>query len=513
MNLNKIKQPFTEIFPGDFSGNLMQRQTPGFLFATVSPEKFEHAELLIFNENLSEQIGLGSIENQTDKDFLAANNLPENIKPYATAYAGHQFGHWAGQLGDGRAILAGEITNADGKKTELQWKGAGATPYSRSADGKAVLRSSIREYLMSEAMHFLGVPTTRALSLSLSGEGVMRDINYSGNPALEKGAVVMRTAESFLRFGHFELLSARKEFETLKLLADFSIENYFPEINSEGKEKYTEWFENICDRTIKMLVEWYRVGFVHGVMNTDNMSLLGLTIDYGPFSMMDEFDLDFTPNTTDLPGKRYAFGKQAQIGYWNLGQLANAIYPLVNEAKPFETVLENFENKFWKQHDKMLAGKFGFNELKQEDEKFFVEWQRMMQSLGLDFILFFNQLETYDNSKNISHFENSFYKNLTETETQELNDFLGKYIERKKLNKISEEESLNLMKRNNPKFILRNYMLFECIQQVENGNLNLLNEFAELLKNPYSDSGKMYAKIRPEKYNNVIGSGQLSCSS
>lgn len=513
MNLNKIKQPFTEIFPGDFSGNLMQRQTPGFLFATVSPENFERPELLIFNDHLSQEIGLGKIENQTDKNFLAAQNLPENIKPYATAYAGHQFGNWAGQLGDGRAILAGEITNSNGEKTELQWKGAGATPYSRSADGKAVLRSSIREYLMSEAMHHLRVPTTRALSLSLTGEGVVRDINYSGNPAVEKGAVVMRTAESFLRFGHFELLSARKELDTLKKLADFSIENYFPEIQSKGKEKYAEWFENICERTVKMIVGWCRTGFVHGVMNTDNMSILGLTIDYGPFSMMDEYDLDFTPNTTDLPGKRYAFGKQAQIAHWNLAQLANAIYPLINEAKPLETALDNFGKNFWQQHDEMLASKFGFDEFKQEDEKFFLEWQQLMQNLNLDHTLFFNQLETFDDSKNTAHFSNSFYRNLSETETNSLQDFLSQYLERKQLNKISKDESLNLMKRNNPKFILRNYMLFECIQEVENGNLDLLNQFSELLKNPYAHIDGTYAKIRPEKYNNVVGCAQLSCSS
>ena len=195
MNIDKITQPFIDVFPGDFSGNPMQRNTPKVLFSTVNPVGFNNPELIVFNEKLSEEIGLGKF-NEVDINFLTATNLPENIKTYATAYAGHQFGNWAGQLGDGRAILAGEITNEAGEKNEIQWKGAGATPYSRHADGRAVLRSSVREYLMSEAMHHLGIPTTRALSLSFTGENVVRDMMYSGNPQEEKGAVMIRTAES-----------------------------------------------------------------------------------------------------------------------------------------------------------------------------------------------------------------------------------------------------------------------------------------------------------------------------
>ena len=327
MNLNKITQQYYSLFPADLSGNTMQRQTPGVLLAAVEIEKFQTPELILFNEKLAEEIGLGKIDDEQDAMFLNAAYVPQHLQTYATAYAGHQFGNWAGQLGDGRAIFAGEIANKNGKKTELQWKGAGATPYSRHADGRAVLRSSVREYLMSEAMHHLGIPTTRALSLSFSGENVLRDMMYDGNPAYEKGAVMMRTAESFLRFGHFELLSAQKETDTLKKLTDFTIENYFPEIDSKSPAKYAEFFAEVSNRTSDLIVEWYRVGFVHGVMNTDNMSVLGLTIDYGPFSFLDEYSLNFTSNTTDLPGRRYAFGNQAKIAQWNLWQLANALFP------------------------------------------------------------------------------------------------------------------------------------------------------------------------------------------
>lgn len=324
---------------------------------------------------------------------MVGNHLPENVKTYATAYAGHQFGNWAGQLGDGRAILAGEIINKDGKKTEIQWKGSGATPYSRHADGRAVLRSSVREYLMSEAMYHLGVPTTRALSLAFTGEDVVRDMMYNGNPQLEKGAVVIRTARKLFAFWTFELISAQQEYKTLQDLADFTIKNYYPEITAEGIDKYKQFFENICTRTANLMTEWFRVGFVHGVMNTDNMSVLGLTIDYGPYSMMDEYDLNFTPNTTDLPGRRYAFGKQGQISQWNLWQLANAFHPLIKDEKFLEDTLNQYGTYFWEAHDKMLCRKFGFDELRESDEEFFTNWQGLMQELQLDYTLFFNQLE------------------------------------------------------------------------------------------------------------------------
>ena len=511
MNLKNITQNFTQKFPGDFSENTMQRQTPEVLFCFIKPAEFQNTNLIDFNENLSVKIGLGALEN--DKDFLAAQNLPDNIKSYATAYAGHQFGNWAGQLGDGRAIYAGEIINGN-HQTEIQWKGAGATPYSRHADGRAVLRSSIREYLMSEAMFHLGIPTTRALSISKTGEDVIRDIQYSGNPQKEQGAVVVRTAESFLRFGHFELLSARNQTDLLKQLADYTIENFYPEVNSENNpNKYIDWFQAICDRTLKMIIDWYRVGFVHGVMNTDNMSILGLTIDYGPFSMMDGYDLEFTPNTTDLPGKRYAFGKQGQISHWNLATLANAIFPLINDADALEKILDNYGKKFWTDHDKMLANKFGLDEVLPEDERFFTDWQQLMQDLNLDYTLFFQSLEKPVLDIKIDDFSNSFYRKLSESELSRLSNFIEKYQKRKHRNKISEQESLELMSKTNPKFILRNYLLFEAIQDAEQDNYERFFELKEALENPYENRFPQFNQKRPSKYDNQTGCSQLSCSS
>ena len=491
----------------------MQRNTPKVLFSTVDPAGFEDPELIIFNENLSEEIGLGKFE-EKDLDFLVGNNLPENVQTYSTAYAGHQFGNWAGQLGDGRAILAGEITNDSNKKTEIQWKGAGATPYSRHADGRAVLRSSVREYLMSEAMFHLGVPTTRALSLAFTGENVIRDMMYSGNPQAEKGAVVIRTAESFLRFGHFELISAQGEYKTLQNLLDFTIKNYFPEIISEGNQKYKDFFENVCTRTADLMVEWFRVGFVHGVMNTDNMSILGLTIDYGPYSMMDEYDLNFTPNTTDLPGRRYAFGKQGQISQWNLWQLANALHPIIKDEKFLEDSLNAYGNYFWDSHDKMLCRKFGFDNLLESDEEFFTSWQSLMQELQLDYTLFFNQLEKLDEENDLKLlFGDISYSFLINEKYSKIEDFVKKYRLRLQQNMISTEESIALMRKANPKFILRNYLLFECIEEINLGKTEMIDKLLRALKNPYKDIFPEFSKKRPSKYDNIAGCSTLSCSS
>ena len=513
MNLKNIKQPFIENFPGDFSKNPIQRNTPKVLFSTIDPVGFDEPKLIVFNEKLSEEIGLGKL-NDTDLHFLVGNNLPENIKTYATAYAGHQFGNWAGQLGDGRAILAGEITNNDGKKNEIQWKGAGATPYSRHADGRAVLRSSVREYLMSEAMHHLGIPTTRALSLCFTGENVVRDMMYSGNPQEEKGAVVVRTAESFLRFGHFELMSAQKEIDTLQKLTDFTIKNYYPEITSEGEQKYKDFFQSVCTKTADLMVEWFRVGFVHGVMNTDNMSVLGLTIDYGPFSMMDEYDLNFTSNTTDLPGRRYAFGKQGQISQWNLWQLANALFALIKDEKFLEETLNSYGTYFWEAHDKMLCKKFGFDELKETDEDFFINWQGLMQELQLDYTLFFNELEKINAVSDAkTEFQKTSYTVLDEFKLKKLENFIEQYQSRLKNNTISTEESLNLMKKTNPKFILRNYLLFECIEEINEGKTEMLDKLTKALENPYEEIYPEFSAKRPSTYDDISGCSMLSCSS
>lgn len=512
MNINNITQRYLSLFPGDFTNNPMQRQTPNVLFSTTQPIGFPNAKLLAFNQPLATEIGLGTYQD-LDSAFLSATDLPANIRTYATAYAGHQFGNWAGQLGDGRAIYAGEIKNRNGEYTELQWKGTGATPYSRHADGRAVLRSSIREYLMSEAIFHLRIPTTRALSLSLTGEEVVRDEMYNGNPKAEKGAVILRTAPSFLRFGHFEMASAQNNLTLLKDLVDFTINEYYTEIDAGSEEKYKLFYQKVAENTAKLMVEWMRVGFVHGVMNTDNMSILGLTIDYGPYSMLDEYDLNFTPNTTDLPGRRYAFGRQPQIAQWNLWQLANALFPLINEEDFFEKELENFNAIFWDKYDKMMMRKFGLDSFLKEDEEFYIRWQKLMTDNKIDYTLFFQHLEKWREGKlSFVKSEDIAYLNSVDVQ-KKLNDFLSVYHHRLNKNTISNKDSLNLMRVNNPKFTLRNYLLYECIMEVEEGKMDKFNQLLEALENPYKELYPEFSQKKPTIYEGIAGCSMLSCSS
>ncbi|MHA6726573.1 protein adenylyltransferase SelO [Chryseobacterium sp. A301] len=515
MRLDRITQLFRKRFPGDESYDLAQRQTPNVLYALVRPDSFPKAELLDFNEELSREIGLGGIDGSKDCDFLNCNFIPENLETYATAYSGHQFGNWAGQLGDGRAIYVGEIDDDRKELTELQWKGVGATPYSRSADGRAVLRSTVREYLMSEAMHFLGVPTSRSLSLTLSGEMVMRDKLYSGRVRPEKGAFMMRVAKNFFRFGHLEFLASQGREDLLKDLVDFLIERESNALElQQSLDPYLAWFKQVMHKTADLMVQWYRVGFTHGVMNTDNMSLAGITIDYGPFSMLDEYDLNFTPNTTDLPGRRYAFGQQGHIAQWNLWQLANSIAPLVHDTNELQNELDGFSSYFWQEHDQMLARKFGFEQLEKDDSDFFSDWQSLMQITRADYTLFFIKLESFEGSKEpVSFFKEVFYGTLSSTQKEEFSTFIEKYQKRKMRNLISDQQALLLMQKNNPKFTLRNYLLYECFEQLETGDRTLFEQLKSALKSPYEQLYPELSAKRPSGYEDTFGCSTLSCSS
>lgn len=506
-----LQQPFTDRFPGDETYNPVQRQTPGKLYALVHPLQFKEAELIAVNKELALQFGFEFPLNPAAEKLLNAS-VSDEIPTYATAYAGHQFGHWAGQLGDGRAIFAGEITDKNGQPWELQWKGAGATPYSRHADGRAVLRSTIREYLMSEAMYHLGVPTTRGLSLSLTGEKVVRDIMYDGNPAFEKGALMVRTAESFLRFGHFEWLNAQGDVQLLQNLADWTIQRYFKEIHSEGKQKYLDFFREVRDRTLEMIIHWLRVGFVHGVMNTDNMSVLGLTIDYGPYAMMEEYDLKFTSNTTDLPGMRYAFGKQGNIALWNLNALANALFPLIQEVELLQEMLDEFEGIFWNKFDAMMLEKLGITSTnKTKASELLKEWQLMMIDLKPDYTLFFVELMKWHEEKTYQP-ENFMYTVLTTEQENRLQKFLRSYKGFFSSNE-AQKSAFNRMKKVNPQFILRNFQLYKAAQEAENGNFDYFFRLNEALKNPYENRFDDLQQKRPDWASGVPGCSMLSCSS
>src|SRR5690606_23761222 len=328
----------------------------------VCPTTVASTRLLAPSPGMAAALGFSGADVASPEftQVFAGNALLPGMEPFAANYGGHQFGNWAGQLGDGRAISLGEAVNAAGTRWELQLKGAGQTPYSRMGDGRAVLRSSIREFVCSEAMHRLGVPTTRALSLVATGEAVERDMFYDGRPRDEPGAVVCRVAPSFIRFGTFELPYSRGETGLLQSLADFCIRRDFPQLQGQGETLYADWFARVCELTAVLVAHWMRVGFVHGVLNTDNMSILGLTIDYGPYGWIEDFDPDWTPNTTDAQGRRYRFGWQPRVAHWNLSRLAQALSPLFGDAAPLQAGLDRYAEAFNAADRDMHARKLGF---------------------------------------------------------------------------------------------------------------------------------------------------------
>ena len=466
---------------------------------------------------MQQELGF-SDEDIQSKEFLlyvTGNANIENSKPFAMCYAGHQFGNWAGQLGDGRAINLGEIKN-----WALQLKGAGPTPYSRTADGLAVLRSSIREYLCSEAMHHLGVPSTRALSLSLSGDQVLRDVLYNGNPAYEKGAIVSRVAKSFLRFGNFELFAARNDLKNLKILADYTIKSHFSHLGNPCKEVYLKFFQEITNKTLEMIIHWQRVGFVHGVMNTDNMSILGLTIDYGPYGWLEGFDFGWTPNTTDKQHKRYRFGNQPTIGLWNLYQLANALYPLIDETAPLEEILEGYKSNFEKKSQDMMRAKLGLILAKETDINLIQSLEDNLQAIETDMTIFFRLLSSFKKEqpeKGIELIQNAFYtpEKLVGKVLTDWKHWFASYAKRLEKETISYEERDQHMKTTNPKYVLRNYMAQLAIDNANKGDFLLLEELHQLLKKPYEEQPKFehwFAK-RPEWARHKVGCSMLSCSS
>ncbi len=516
MNL-KITNTFTENLPADPNIENTRRQVLESVYSFVSPIKTSNPSLIHVSDEMQQELGF-SDEDIQSKDFLGfvtGNSVLKDSKPFAMCYAGHQFGNWAGQLGDGRAINLGEINN-----WAIQLKGAGPTPYSRSADGLAVLRSSIREYLCSEAMHHLGVPTTRALSLSLTGDQVLRDVLYNGNSAYEKGAIVSRVANSFLRFGNYEIFAARNDIKNLKILVDYTVENHFPKLGEPNKESYLKFFEEVSNNTLDMIIHWQRVGFVHGVMNTDNMSILGLTIDYGPYGWLEGFDFGWTPNTTDHQHKRYRYGNQPNIGLWNLYQLANALYPLIEDAKPLEAILEGYKVGFEEKSQNMMRSKLGLLTKRETDIQLIQSLEDHLQASETDMTIFFRNLSQFKKEHpelGIELIKNAFYlpNEIKSDVLNNWNQWFTDYANRLKEETISYDQRKEQMNTINPKYVLRNYMAQLAIDKADTGDYSLIEEFYQLLKNPYSEqsnSEQWFAK-RPEWARHKVGCSMLSCSS
>ena len=503
--------------PGDPESGPRRREVRGAVWSRVAPTPVAAPRTLAVSREMAETLGFDAADavSETFAQVFAGNALLQGMDPFATNYGGHQFGNWAGQLGDGRAISLGETVAADGTRLELQLKGAGPTPYARFADGRAVLRSSIREFLCSEAMHHLGVPTTRALSLVATGEDVVRDMFYDGHPKPEPGAIVCRVAPSFLRFGHFELPASRGETDLLRALADFAIRRDFPHLCGEGETRYGDWFAEICTRTARLTAEWMRVGFVHGVLNTDNMSVLGLTIDYGPYGWIDAYDPDWTPNTTDAGGRRYRFGWQPAIARWNLMRLAQALSPLFGDAAPLTAGIDAFGAAYTQVDRDNIARKLGFAECRDEDVAMIRDLHALMHAAEIDMTLWFRGLIDFV-GEDAAPLEVAFYdpdKRLAHD--ADLRAWLARYAARVADDPLPADVRRERMRLANPQVVLRNWLAQQAIDRAEAGDVSAISELLDGMRRPYDDrpEREAFATKRPDWARDRAGCGALSCSS
>ncbi|MGE0763813.1 MAG: YdiU family protein [Bdellovibrionales bacterium] len=521
----KFDNRFFEELPGDTGPAHEPRTTSRVSYARVEPTPVLEPELVIWSAEAGTLLDLAEPKDSKGEEALifSGNQLLKGASPYATRYGGHQFGHWAGQLGDGRAISLGEVINKKGQRWEVQLKGAGLTPYSRTADGRAVLRSSLREFLCSEAMSHLGVPTTRALCLVKTGEPVLRDMFYDGNVLPEPGAIVTRLAPTFLRFGHYQIHAANSEDDLLKSLVEYTLKYHFPEITGSFEQKLISWFEEVCVRTAGLMVEWLRVGFVHGVMNTDNMSILGLTIDYGPYGWLDVYDPHWTPNTTDTQ-RRYAFGQQPAVAFWNLNQLANALAVLVSDTQGLVKGLELYKVSFSATFAMMIAGKLGLQNLNDVEDKMLVQQlDAALQASEIDMTIFYRQLahlhghvgdlsgETFMKTMGAA-----FYSATPdEKSVRQLKVWTEGYLRRCVQDTRPIAEIKTLMNSTNPVFILRNYLVQQALDELAEGQRGLLDALMKALKTPYELNSATSAFVgkRPEWARTKAGCAALSCSS
>ena len=517
---------FVDELPGDELKANTLRQVKNACYSLVEPTAVRQPSLRIISDEMAALLGIQESDYRSEhfpRIFSGSTLLPE-MKPFAACYGGHQFGHWAGQLGDGRAIALGGLQDMDGQYWEMQLKGAGPTPYSRSADGRAVLRSSIREFLCSEAMYHLGVPTTRALSLVSTGEDVVRDILYDGHPRPEPGAIVCRASPSFLRFGNFEIFTSRGDTETLTKLMDFTLEHFFPHLGDPSPESYAACFAEVCERTALMVVHWMRVGFVHGVMNTDNMSILGLTIDYGPYGWIDNFDLTWTPNTTDRTHRRYRYGAQPPIALWNLERLAEALFPLIQSEDRLREGLLRYVRTFEEQHHLTWLNKLGlFTEDHEAYPALISDLMDVLQAGEIDMTIFFRRLSGLsaqslsDPDALLKTIEEALYEpSLKDQDVQsKLVAWLERYHALVKDESVEPDRRQEKMNAVNPKYVLRNYLAQLAIEDAEKGEDAKLIELLEVMRKPYDEQPQYatYAEKRPDWARRKPGCSMLSCSS
>ena len=473
------------------------RLPPAF-YSRVEPTPLADPYLVSFNDEAARLIDLDPAEAKREK-FLAviAGNAPlDGCEPLAMLYSGHQFGTYVPQLGDGRAIQIGEVVNERGERWSLQLKGSGQTPYSRMADGRAVLRSTIREYLCSEAMHGLGIPTTRALCIVGGNEPVFRE-------TVETAAVLLRLAPSHVRFGSFEVFYYRQQHDHLRLLADHVIESFFPWLQGVP-DRHHRFLVEVIERTARLIARWQAVGFSHGVMNTDNMSILGLTLDYGPFGFMERFDYGYICNHSDTQG-RYSYGNQPHIGIWNLACLAQALTPLI-PVEQCNAALQRYEPTYVEEYSALMRAKLGLTTVEPEDRQLVLDLLEIMAKGGVDYTIFFRALGDFKPGTDNTPLRDQFM------EREAFDAWAQRYAARLAHEGGDDAGRRNRMNQVNPKYVLRNYLAQIAIERAtQHKDYAEIEQLLRLLQQPYDEQPGMasYAAPPPEWARHI----EVSCSS
>ena len=473
---------------------------PDIFFERVHPTPFPKPYVVSVNPRAGEllELGAGEMSRQDFSDYFSGAKPLPGSDPIAMLYSGHQFGHYVPQLGDGRAILLGEVKTQGGKRWDLQLKGAGLTRFSRDGDGRAVLRSTIREYLCGEAMHALGIPTTRSLCIVAGEEIVLRELP-------EPGAMLLRMAPSHVRFGTFEVFFYRRQNEYLKILADYVIQYHFPHLEGE-ENQYARLLHEVAIRTGHLIAQWQAVGWSHGVMNTDNMSILGLTMDYGPYGFMEQYDPTFICNHSDHQG-RYAFQNQPDIGYWNIRALGQALSPLMEETD-VRLAPEKYEHALLQKYAELMGTKLGFTESHAGDDKLLTDLLNLMDSSRVDYTLFFRKLGTFSQQ---SSEDNGGLRDFF-LHREAFDDWAKRYHDRLVAEKSQDEERKPRMNEVNPKYVLRNHLAQQAIiQATRHQDYSEIDRLLNLLNNPFLDQPGMenYEKPAPDDSPPIV----VSCSS
>lgn len=469
-------------------------ELPDF-YTPLAPTPLKNARLIWHNAPLAQTLGIAEalFHPAQGAGVWGGETLLPGMSPLAQVYSGHQFGAWAGQLGDGRGILLAEQQLSDGRRLDWHLKGAGLTPYSRMGDGRAVLRSTIRESLASEAMHALGIPTTRALAMVTSDTPVQRE-------TLESGAMLMRLAESHVRFGHFEHFYYRREPEKVQQLADYVIRHHWPELVDDA-DKYVLWFRDVVTRTATLIASWQTVGFAHGVMNTDNMSILGLTMDYGPYGFLDDFKPDFICNHSDYQG-RYSFENQPAVGLWNLQRLAQSLSPFI-AVDALNAALDDYQHALLTVYGRRMRDKLGLFTQQKGDNDLLNGLFALMIREGSDYTRTFRMLSVSEQHSAASPLREEFIDRAA------FDSWFAGYRARLRDEPIDDAQRQQQMQSVNPALVLRNWLAQRAIEQAEQGDMSELARLHEVLSQPFADRDDEYIN-RPPDWGRRL---EVSCSS